>query len=126
MTMSYVALPISIHLMPNPSSQLLTLGGVELTDSRKVLDFSGIETVRVQYKGNLAVRIEYSLDWGNTWATLIPEDAFVVGNNPFVSGWLRVPDDLPIYGEVLLRCIGIGSGLVTTTTYVEMQYKGSQ
>jgi len=124
--MAYVALPISIHLMANPSSQLLTLGGVELTDSRKVLDFAGIETVRLQYKGNLAVRVEYSLDWGASWDTLIAENTFLVGNNPFVTGWLRVPDDLPIYGEVLLRCIGIGSGLVTTTTYVEMQYKGAQ
>lgn len=124
--MSYVALPISIHLMANPSSQILTLGGVELTDSRKVLDFAGIETIRLQYKGNLAVRVEYSLDWAASWYTLIPEDAFLVGNNPFVTGWLRVPDDLPTYGEVLLRCIGIGSGLLTTTTYVEMQYKGAQ
>ncbi|MBA4285475.1 MAG: hypothetical protein C0434_08090 [Xanthomonadaceae bacterium] len=115
-------LPNSLTLMSAPASQLLSLGGVELNSSRRFLDFEGISTVRVQFKGTLLVRVEYSLDFGATWGTLVAEDTYE-GANPYIGGWQQRPAEIGNWGDVLLRAIGIGSGLLTTVDYVELQYR---
>jgi hypothetical protein len=116
------ALPHSITLLTNSVSQLLTLGGVELSGSRRYLDFEGITTVRAQFRGALSVRIEYSLDFGDTWATLIPDEQYR-GTDPYIGSWQAVPDEIGNWGDVMLRCLGIGSGLLVGVDYVEMQYR---
>lgn len=112
-----------LTLVTNPFSALIALGGTELTDSRRYADLWDIEAARVQYKssGALQVRVEYSRDAGETWSTLIPDDS-TSGNNPYVSPWHVIPDDARA-ADVLLRAVGVGSGLLTTISYVEMSFR---
>ena len=112
-------------MLTQPVSQLLTIGGVELNDSRRLLDFEGIYTARVQFKGSLSVRIEYSLDYGSTWATLLNEEPTYEGTNPYVGGWQAVPPEIGNWGDVTLRAMGVGTGLLTTVTYVQLDYRGA-
>lgn len=116
------SVPKSMSLLSNPVTQLLAVGGSELTGSRRYLDFEGVETLRIQFKGQMSVRVEYSLDFGITWAVLIAEETYS-GPDPYLGRWQQKPDELANWGDVLLRCIGIGAGLLVGVDYVELQYR---
>jgi hypothetical protein len=111
--------------MGNTASALLTVGGVELASSRRLMDLDDVQRARVQYRTNtstISVRIEFSLDGGTTWATLVAEDApNVKGTNPYVSAWQAIPIEAMTV-DVLLRAFGMGAGLLVAVDYVELQY----
>lgn len=108
-------------LLPSPVSQLLTIAGVELTNSRRFLDLTDVTTMSCQFQGSLSVQIDASSDYGTTWETIIPATSYT-GGNPYRCGWFGIPDDLRS-DDTLIRAVGIGTGLLTTVTYVEVQYR---
>lgn len=112
----------SITLMTSPVNMLLSAGGAELANSRRFVDLWDIERARVQFNSsaNISVRIEYSKDYGDTWSTLIDEDSYV-GSNPYASTWFALPPEVQA-NDVLLRAVGIGSGLLLTVNYVELSF----
>lgn len=113
----------SITLMTTPVQALLTIGGSELANSRRVMDLQPMEAARLQYTASatLDVRIEWSDDQGATWNTLIGEYS-ATGSSPRVSGWQTIPDASKEQ-EVLVRAYAVGSGLLTTVNFVELQYR---
>lgn len=114
---------VSITLMADAVSSLISLGGGELANSRRVVDLQDFEACRLQYSASnsITVRIEYSPDQGATWATLIDEYS-MTGSNPRVSGWQVIPDEAKDQ-EVVLRAFALGSGLLTTVNFVEFQFR---
>lgn len=116
----------SLHLMTAPTSQILTIGGVELTNSRRFIDLSEVDTIRVQFSGSLSVQIDYSLDYGATWNTLVPATSYQGSGGLQISEWQDITSlglQAGGYSQALLRGIGIGSGLLTTVNFVEIQYQ---
>ncbi len=113
----------SVTLMADAASSLLSIGGVELPNSRRVVDLADAEACRLQYaaSASITVRVEYSDDWGATWYTLIDEYS-MTGSNPRVSGWQVIPADAKEQ-EVTLRCWASGGGLLTTVNFVEFQFR---
>lgn len=113
----------SVTLMSESSTSLISVGGLELPNSRRVLDLQDAQGCRHQYTSSngIDVRIEYSADQGSTWALLIDEYS-MTGTNPKVSGWQVVPDDAK-QQEVVLRAFAVGAGLLTTVNFVEFQFR---
>ncbi len=112
-----------LTLVTNPSSMLISLGGVELNDSRRYIDLVGIERARVQFKASagMTLRVDYSNNDGSSWNTLIPETSYF-GGNPFICDWLVIPEEAK-QNNLLIRAVGIGVGLLTTISYVEMSFE---
>ena len=115
----------SLTLLADTVSSILSIGGSELTNSRRVVDLQGFEACRHQYSSTqtITVRIEWSID-GATWATLIDEYSMdaIGGNGLKVSGWQVIPD-VAKQQEVLLRAFAVGSGLLTQVNFVEFQFR---
>lgn len=109
--------------MADSSTSILAVGGVELPNSRRVFDLADVEAMRLQYTASntISVRIEWSDDQGATWNTLIDEYS-ATGTNPRVSGWQSTPS-VVAEQEVILRAFATGSGLLTTVSFVEVQYR---
>ena len=112
----------SISLLPNAVTQLLALGGTELTNSRRVVDLYDCGRGRVQFAATAAIsiRLEFSLDYGVTWVLLWPEGSYQ-GDSPYNSAWFVLPDECKAY-DVTLRAIGVGSGRVQTVHYVQFDF----
>lgn len=112
-----------IMLLSDSNAQLLTLGGVELANTRRYVDLVGCEAARVQFNASsgISVRVEYSLDAGSNWSTLVSEDTYN-GSNPYTSGWQAIADDAKA-NDVLLRGLGIGSGILTTVNYAQLEFR---
>ena len=112
-----------LTLVTNAVSSVISLGGSEVNNSRRYADLVDIEAARVQFAATLSisVRVEYSLDAGITWATLVPEDSYV-GSNPYISQWMVIPEEARA-NDVLLRALVIGTGLLTTVVFVEMSFR---
>lgn len=102
----------------------VTIGtsGTELANSRKLVDLGGCERGRVQFNSSsaISVRVEYSIDYGATWATLIDAGEYA-GSNPYVSVWFPLPDACKT-SDVLLRAVGVGTGLFLTVNYVQFDF----
>lgn len=113
----------STLLLAQSVTQLLQLGGVELSSSRRYVDFTGLEAVRWQYgsSASIDVRVDYSLDDGATWAVLADEYE-TSGTNPRITAWQVLPDAAKV-DDVLLRAVGVGAGLLTTVNFVDLQYR---
>ena len=112
----------SITLMTSPVTLTIGTSGTELANSRRFVDLWDIERARVQFNSSssISVRIEYSKDYGSTWATLINEDSYV-GYNPYASTWFALPPEVQA-NDVLLRAVGVGAGLFLTVNYVEVSF----
>ena len=112
----------SITLLVAPVTITIGTSGTELANSRRYVDLWDIERGRVQFNSSAAisVRVEYSLDYGSTWAVLVPEDSYV-GSNPYASAWFALPPEIKA-NDVLLRAVGVGSGLFLTVNYVEFSF----
>lgn len=78
------------------------------------------QLVAFKLANNIHIRVEYSLDDGNTWLTLIPENEFF-GENHFVCDWVVIPPTAKM-SDVLVRALGIVAGLLTTIKYAEMSF----
>ena len=102
---------------------ILAVGGTELSNSRRIVDLFGFEASRVQFQASatISVRVEYSLDGGATWNTLIAEGT-EYGGNPYVSEWQTMPPEA-LDNDVLIRALAIGFGLLTSVDYVEFQFR---
>lgn len=113
----------SITLMSDAYSELISVGGAELPNSRRVVDLGDAQACRVQYtaSNSITVRIEWSDDWGVTWHTLVPEYG-MQGTNPRVSAWQVIPADA-LEDEVTIRAFAVGGGLITSVNFVEFQYR---
>lgn len=111
-----------LTLVANPFSLLISIGGTEVTDSRRYIDLLFTSRARLQFKASagMTMRIEYSTDNGGSWSTLIPENSFF-GGNPFICDWVVIPEEAK-YNDVLVRAIGIGVGLLQTINYAEMSF----
>jgi hypothetical protein len=112
----------SITLLVAPVTVTIGTSGTELTNSRRFVDLWDCQRGRVQFNSSsaISVRIEYSLDYGVTWAVLWPEGSYV-GSNPYASGWFGIPEETKA-NDVLLRAVGVGSGLFLTVNYVEFSF----
>lgn len=112
----------SITLLTSPATAILPVFGVELNNSRRFVDLYNRTRCRVQFNssGAISVRVEYSLDFGNTWTTLLSEGSYS-GTNPYVSSWTTLPEEVQA-NDVLLRTLGIGSGVLLTVNYVEFSF----
>lgn len=106
------------------SAVTLTIGtsGTELANSRRLVDLWDCGRGRVQFNSSAAisVRVEYSLDYGATWATLIGAGAYA-GSNPYTSTWFGLPDECKA-NDVMLRAVGVGTGLFLTVNYVQFDF----
>lgn len=113
----------SITLMCEPVTSLISLGGVELANSRRYVDFERAEGCRWQYvaSNTIDVRLDYSLDNGITWQTLADEYE-TVGTSPRLTAWQTIPDEAKSC-DVLLRAYAVGSGLLTTVNFVELHFR---
>lgn len=110
-------------LLANSVSSILSLSGTEVTGSRRYVDLLDCQAIRVQFKASasIQVRIEGSADDGSTWFTVLPEDNYS-GVNPYISTWTVLPQQA-LVNNCLLRGIGIGTGLLVTVDYIEVQYR---
>lgn len=113
----------NLSLMTTAVSMLISVGGVELSDSRRYVDLLDCESSFCQFKSSdgISVRVEYSTDDDTTWSTLVDETGYS-GGNPYTKGWVAIPDNSKNNG-VLLRAIGIGIGLLTTVNFVEIGFR---
>lgn len=113
----------TMTVLPNPISYLIALAGTEVTGSRRWIDLSDCQYGMVQYSASLSisVRIEYSKDLGVTWSTLVPEDNRL-GTDPICSGWWNLPD-LCRSQMILIRAFSLGTGVLTTISFVEFSYR---
>jgi hypothetical protein len=109
--------------MAHPVSQLLGGGGTELNNSRRWVDVSDCQYARSQYSASdsISVRIEYYFEVDDVWNTLVlEENAF--GTDVICSTWQEIPPEAKV-GDLLIRCLAIGGGLLTSVNYVELQYR---
>lgn len=113
----------SITLVTDMISSLISLGGQPISNSERIVDFQDFEACRHQYAASttIAVRIEYSKDFGVSWQVLIDEYS-MTGASLKVSGWQVIPDDAKAQ-EVMIRAYATGSGLVTSVNFVEFQFR---
>lgn len=113
----------SLTLMIESVTSLISLGGAELPKSRRYVDLYTFEACRWQYLSSqsLDVRIDYSLDDGATWSTFADEYE-TTGSSPRVTAWQTIPDEAKT-ADVLIRAFATGSGLLTTVSYVEFQFR---
>ncbi len=113
----------NLSLMTEPVTQLISVGGSELTDSRRYVDLWDCEAANCQFKSSagMSVRVEYSLDDGGSWNTLVDESGYF-GGNPYTKGWVVIPEESK-QNDVLLRAIGVGIGLLTTVNFVEIGFR---
>ena len=105
------------------------VAGTELTGniSRTYLDLSTYSMVRGQFASSLTstlvnCRIEYSLDNGTSWSTLIPNfAASIVANAHNNSPWTNIPSSAKT--GVLLRALIVGNGVLDPVIkYVRIGY----
>lgn len=113
----------SMTMLLQPVSSLITIGGAEVALTRRYVDLCDVEAMRLQYNcsDSIDVRVEYSIDYGGSWNTLIPEYG-MIGGNPKSSCWQTIPEDCHI-PDVILRVYATGSGILTTINFVEIQFK---
>lgn len=115
----------TLNLLASPVSQLITVGGVELNNARRFIDSAGLKTMRLQFDANLAVRLDYSTDYGATWSTLIPAPT-TQGAGPYVTEWQDVSwlnSGGVEFAQVLIRPFAVGSGLLTTVNFVQVDFQ---
>jgi hypothetical protein len=92
--------------------------GTELTGniSRAYIDLSTYTMIRGQFSSSLAsavinCRIEYSLNNGGSWSTLVPNfTAAAVANAHNNSAWIAIPEAAKT--GVLLRALTVGDGVL--------------
>jgi hypothetical protein len=108
------------NLLTDTVSQLISLGGIELSNSRRYVDLTECDAVRYQYgaSNSIIVRLDFSVDFGQSWQTLVDEYA-VLGTSPRITAWQTLPDDSRTC-DVLLRAVAIGSGLLTSVNFIEV------
>ncbi len=94
----------STVLVSETVSQLLSLGGAELTNSRRYVDLTDNDAIRWQSWADLAS------EYGST------------GTAPIVTAWQTIPDDCKA-DDVLLRAWAVGTGLLTSVNFVEVKYR---
>lgn len=113
----------SVTLLTEPVTSLLSLGGSELTNSRRYIDFDNADGCRWQYvsSNTIDVRIDYSLNNGATWQTMVDEYE-TLGTSPRLTAWQVIPEEARTV-DVLVRAYAIGSGLLTTVNFVEFQFR---
>ena len=113
----------NITLLSDSTSSVLSVGGGELPASRRYVDLSTANEARIQFQASngMQVRVEYSTDGGATFGTLFPEDA-TFGSSPNFGRWMTIPPDAKT-DSTLVRCIAIGTGLLVTIYFVELQYR---
>jgi len=112
-----------LTLVANPYTALILAVGTEIADSRRFADLIDVDAARVQFKSSsaISVRIECSVNNGATWATLVPEDSYMF-SDPYLSTWFVIPEEAK-KNDVLLRAVGVGSGVLLTVSYVEMSFR---
>lgn len=105
------------------------VAGTEITNyvSRAYIDLSSYTMVRAQFASSLTsalinCRIEYSLNNGSTWSTLIPNfAASTTANANNNSSWVAIPSDAN--SGILVRAMIVGNGsLDPIIRYVRMGY----
>ncbi|MET0403043.1 MAG: hypothetical protein ABW123_11600 [Cystobacter sp.] len=107
---------------------LSLLGGeVEVSGSRRSVDFVGCQFVRAQYQGLTALasmRIDVSADGGASWVPLVPLGPTLVVDVPALTPWVELPDELQKAGDLLVRAVAVGTPLLgLTLSNVELQYR---
>jgi hypothetical protein len=112
----------SVTLMSSAVTVTIGTSGTELANSRRILDLLDCSRGRVQFNSSAAisVRVEFSTDFGATWQTLIDANAYN-GSNPYISTWFVLPDECK-GNEIMLRAVGVGSGLFLTVNYVQFDF----
>ncbi len=107
------------------------IGGNELTNnvSRLYVDLTDFQTVRGQFVSSLTsavinCRIEYSLDDGGIWATLVPNFAASTSANITAkSAYIEIPSEART--DVLIRALIVGNGALNPIIrYVGIDLKG--
>lgn len=84
------------------------LSGVEIANTRRVVNFHGQNFVRLHVDSSITtitIRVEYSLNDGQAWSTLV-SFATLQSTAPSVSSWITIPQEAKV--EVLLRALGVG------------------
>ena len=117
-------------LLCNPTLQVPLLGGAEIPQSRRRCDIFTAANYppsgRIQYEGgslsDCAVRVDYSLDDGATWAVFIPPAGTVNTGVTVMGDWQVLPAAAASQADILLRCVAVGGALIAVSIfYVELQ-----
>lgn len=113
----------SISLIAESFTQLISLGGVELPNSRRYLDLETFQAVRWQYQASsgLVVRLDYSTDDGATFIPLVDEYQ-TFGSGLRCTSWQVIPEP-ENKSQIMLRGFAIGSGLLTTVNFVQVDFQ---
>ena len=111
--------------MPSPISEIILLAdvgmpttatvlGADVPDTRDYGDLSGCNLVSLAFGVDIvsiSLRIEYSTDTGQNWATLITEVPAAAVNMTTHSSWRAIPQAAK--GRVLFRAMAFGTLLGT-------------
>lgn len=100
---------IILLAVPAKVSVQATLGGAEIPQSRKFAYLGGNTMVAVQFGSSVlaaSVRVEYSVDNGGNWATLIPDVAAIAALQTTFSDWSALP--MNCRTGVLIRALAVG------------------
>lgn len=114
---------ISISMMTNTHSEVISLVGNELNESRRYVDLTIFTKARVQFKSTsiIDVRVDYSLNNGSTWLTLVPFSTYN-SSNPYVTSWIDIPIGAKT-DNTLIRAFSKGLGLLASVNFVELNLK---
>lgn len=117
----------SISLSSGGISVLPLLAGSEVSHSRRQIDLSDCSYCRVQYEGSgigdLAIGVDYSLDSGSTWNSLLPAGPTIQGNGVVLSGSWNIFDSAATT-DVIIRATSFGSSVLAFTIwYIDFQYR---
>ncbi len=112
----------NLTLLADSTSQILVIGGTELTNSRRYVNFTGCTLIRWQYTASTVLTggVDYSVDNGTTWISFV--NSTYTGTNPRITPWITIPTVAQI-DNLLLRANAIGTGLLTTISFVMLSYR---
>jgi len=117
----------SLILLDDPGVQVsLSLAGqpVEAPGTRRLVDLNGMQYGQVAHEYGLAgsLRVEYSMDDGDSWDTLIEDFGVVDLDETHYSGWRKFPE---VFGAQmpLVRVVAVGLAGTITIRYVELFYR---
>lgn len=120
---------MSMLLLADATNVTPSSGGTEFPSglARRQAYLFGAGFARVQYEvganASLAMRVEYSMDGGASWQTLV-QGPDVQNNVAVASDWVGTPSDLAGTDmDVLLRAVAVGSGGGKSVKYVELLYR---
>jgi hypothetical protein len=120
-------------ILCSPQTIVPLLGGREIPQSRRRVSlFTGHDypiSARQQYEGagllgDLSVGIDFSLDEGSTWSTLIPVGPSLATATDVYGPWQVLPVEAAQQDDVIVRAIAVGSAaLGITVNFIELQFR---